>query len=73
MEYTEIFLYVLKYYFGMYIVSTVLLFSGINPLIIQIFQIIFYTIGIIGISLTIYYKYKNSKLKDSIKKLKNKK
>jgi len=70
MDLSEFFLYVLRFYLVNYVGSALMFFSGIPVLYIQVFQIIFYTLGVFYLSIAIYYRLKNGKIETNIKKIK---
>ena len=70
MDLSEFFLYVLRFYLVNYVGSALMFFSGIPVLYIQVFQVIFYMLGVFYLSIAIYYRLKNGKIETNIKKIK---
>lgn len=70
MDLSEFFLYALRFYLVNYVGSALMFFSGIPVLYIKVFQIIFYILGVIYLSVAIYYRVKNGKIESNIKKIK---
>jgi hypothetical protein len=72
MDFLEISIYILRIYIINYFGSLVMVFSGIPIGYVRCFQIIMYIIGSIYLCLAIFYRYKNYKIEQEIKKAKKK-
>jgi len=69
MDLSEFFLYALRFYLVNYLGSALMFFTGMPVLYIRVFQVIFYTLGVIYLSIAIYYRLKNGKIETNIKEI----